>query len=68
MTTTKTTYKLHIGFPAYTVQEWLETYNGFMRTFYSTAKKQQHGSMWSDFMELVNKVKAFLIMHNVKFI
>ena len=68
MTTSKKTYKLDNAFPAYTVAQWLETYNGFIRTFYSTPKKQQKGYMWEDFILVVNKVKAFLIEHKVKFI
>jgi hypothetical protein len=68
MTNSKTTYKLHNGLPAYTVAQWFETYQGFIKTIFSTPKKNQKGSMWVDFMELVNKVKLFLKEQNVKFI
>lgn len=68
MKQSKKTYKLHNGFPAYTIEQWFNTYQGFVRTFISTPKSQQKGQMWQDFIDLANKVKSLLIENGIKFI
>ena len=68
MTTNNNTYKLSNLFPAYTVAQWSDTYDGFVRTFYSTPKEDRKGQMWEDFISLSNEVKLFLKNNGVKFI
>ena len=41
MTTSKKTYKLSNYFPAYTVAQWFDTYQGFIITIYSTPNKSK---------------------------
>ena len=68
MKNSKQTYKLHNGLPAYTIQQWFSTYQGFVTTIMTTPKKQQKGQMWEDFIELANKVKSLLKENGIKFI
>lgn len=60
-------YRLTQQLPPYTVEQWLETYKGYLGTIYSTPKNRRGGD-WNEFIKLVHEIKLFLKSKKVKFI
>lgn len=64
----KKKYKLSSSFPANTISQWFDIYQGFCNTiilYFETKKKPYN---WDSFMNLVIEVKLFLKSKGVKFI
>lgn len=64
----QTTYKLIEVYPPYTVEQWMDTYKGFVNYCLSVPSKDRKGQMWSDFMQNVKLVEKFLRSKGYKFI
>lgn len=64
----KQTYKLSNLLPAYTTEQWLQSYKDYLAYIYSTPKSHQKGYNWEQLMNLMTEIKSFLKSKKVKFI
>ena len=56
------------GLPAYTIEQWVNTYKRFIETYFTYTKEERNTQRIKDFLEEINKVKVFLKSKKVKFI
>ena len=60
MTNSNEKFLILNGLPAYTIEQWNDTYKRFIDAFYSTPLEQRKGLIFQGFMEDINKVQKFL--------
>ena len=60
MTTSNEKFLILNGLPAYTVDQWSDTYKRFIDTYYSTPLEQRKSLMFKGFIKDMKKLKTFL--------
>jgi len=67
MKKSKETYRLTHMLPAYTEQQWMESYKEYMMTYYSTPKERRKTHDFEQLIQLMHDIKSFLKSKGHKF-
>ena len=68
MTNSKEKFLILNCLPAYTIEQWVNTYKRFIEIYFTYTKEERNTQRIKDFVEQINKVKVFLKSKKVKFI
>jgi len=67
MKKSKETYRLTHMLPAYTEQQWMESYKEYMMTYYSTPVEKRKTYSFEQMVQLMHDIKVFLKSKGHKF-